>query len=155
VAPDLDDKLIQTHRATAILSVAMIASVLVYAGVVEILPRLAPASEPDIAPATVELLRKLFRGLALVNFVGAAWLGGRPQRPAGEPLARLAKLKALTTVGLALAESIALYGLVLFLLSRDSMDFYSLFLVSLLSFILVFPRRNRWREALTEMPMRP
>jgi hypothetical protein len=34
------------------------------------------------------------------------------------------------------------------------MDFYYLFPVSLLSFILVFPRRDRWREALTEMPMR-
>jgi hypothetical protein len=123
LSPDLDDKLSQAYRAVVILSVAMIASVLVYAGVVEILPRLAPASEPPMEPVTVDLLRKLFRGLALVNFVGAAWLGGRPRRPAGEPLARLAKLKTSTTVGLAFAESIALYGLVLFLLSRDSMDF--------------------------------
>jgi F0F1-type ATP synthase membrane subunit c/vacuolar-type H+-ATPase subunit K len=154
VAPDLDDELSQAYRAAVILSVAMIASVLVYAGVVEILPRLAPANEPAMDSETVELLRKLFRGLALVNFLAAAWLGGRPHRPAGEPLARLAKLKTLTTVGLALAESIALYGLVLFLLSRDSMDFYYLFLVSLLSFIVVFPRRDRWRAAMTEMPMR-
>ena len=54
MAPDLDDKLSQAYRATAILSAAMIASVLVYAGVVEILPRLAPASEPGMEPATVE-----------------------------------------------------------------------------------------------------
>jgi hypothetical protein len=155
LSPDLDDKLSQAYRAVVVLSVAMIASVVVYAGVIEILPRLAPASEPGMEPATVELLRKIFRGLALVNFVAAAWLGGRPPRPAGQPPARLAKLKTLTLVSLAVAESIALYGLVLFLLSRDSMDFYYLFLVSLLSFILVFPRRDRWREALSEMPMRP
>jgi hypothetical protein len=111
----------------------MVASVFVYAGIVELPPRLAPASEPPMELVTVDLLRKLFRGLALVNFVGAAWLGGRPQRPAGEPLARLAKLKTSTTVGLALAESFALYGFVLFFMSRDSMDFYYLFLVSLLS----------------------
>ncbi len=155
MAPDLDDKLSETYRAAVILAVAMIASVLLYAGIVEILPRLAPGSEPGMEPATVALLRTLFRGLALVHFLAAAWLGGHPQRPAGEPSARLAKLKVLAIVGLALGESIALYGLVLFLLSRDSMDFYYLFLVSLLSFLLVFPRRERWREALTEMPMRP
>jgi F0F1-type ATP synthase membrane subunit c/vacuolar-type H+-ATPase subunit K len=155
VAPGLEDKLSQAYRSTVILAVAMIASVLVYAGVVEILPRLAPAIEGAMDPATVERLRKLLRGLALVNFLAAAWLGGRPQRPSGEPLARLARLKTLTVVGLALAESIALYGFVLFFLSRDSMDFYYLFLVSLLSFLVVFPRRDRWQAALSEMPMRP
>jgi hypothetical protein len=39
-------------------------------------------------------------------------------------------------------------------LSRDTFDFYYLLLVSLLSFIVVFPRYYRWREALNEMPMR-
>ena len=155
MALDLEDTLAQAYRATVVLAVAMIAPVFVYAGIVELLPRLAPYSEPAMEPAMVGLLRNVFRGLALVNFLAAAWLGGRPPRPAGEALARLAKLKTLTTVGLALAESIALYGLVLFLLSRDSKDFYYLFLVSLLSFIVVFPRHDRWREALSEMPMRP
>lgn len=155
MAPDLDAKLSQVYRATVVLALAMIASVLVYAGTVEILPRLAPSSEPAMEPATVERLRNLFRGLAIVNFLAAAWLGGRPHRPAGDPQTRLQKLRTRTAVGLALAESIALYGLVLFLLNRDSMDFYYLFLVSLLSFILVFPRHDRWREALSDMPMRP
>ena len=154
MALDLEDKLSRAHRTTVILAVAMIVSVFIYAGIVELLPRLAPGSAPAAEPGTVELLRKVFRGLAWFNFLALAWLGSRVRRPVGEPVARLAKLKTLTTVGLALAESIALYGLILFLLSRDSIDFYSLFLVSLLSFIFVFPRHDRWREALNEMPVR-
>ena len=144
----LDEELNRTYRATVILAVAMIASVFVYAGIVELLPRLAPPDASSAAPGPVELFRKVFRGLALANFLALAWLGARTRRPIGEPLARLARLKTLTTVGLALAESIALYGLVTFLLSRDPIDFYYLLLVSLLSFIVVFPRHDRWRETL-------
>ena len=154
MALDLEDELSQAYRTTVILAVAMIVSILVYAGVVELLPRLARGSAPAAEPETVELLRKIFRGLGLANFLALAWLGSRGRRPVGEAVARLAKLKTLTTVGLALAESIALYGLVLFLLSRDSIDFYYLLLVSLLSFIVVFPRHDRFREALNDMPMR-
>jgi hypothetical protein len=127
----------------------MIVFVFLYAGIVEILLRLAPSGGPPVDPDTVELLRQIFRGLALVNFLALAWLGGRARRPAGEPEACLARLRTLTIVCLALAESIAIYGLVLFIMSRDPMDFYYLLLVSLLSFIVVFPRRDRWREALS------
>ena len=132
---------------TVILASAMILSILLYAGVVEILQRLAP-SEPLAEPRTAELLRRIFRGLALANFLGIAWLRGRARQTKGEPLARLARLKTLTTVCLALAEAIAIYGLVLFLLSRDSLDFYCLFLASALSFILAFPRPEVFRETL-------
>jgi len=40
-------------------------------------------------------------------------------------------------------------------LSRDSVDFYYLFLVSLLSFIVVFPRHDRWRETPKDSPIDP
>ncbi len=137
------------YRTTAIVAVAMIASVLMYAGVVELLIRLAPASGPSAEAGTVELLRQVFRGLALFHFIALAWLGGRARRPEGQPPARLQRLKTLTIVSLALAESIAVYGLVLFLLSREPIDFYYLLLISLLSFIVVFPRRDRWKDALS------
>ena len=144
----LDEDLNRTYRATVILAVAMIASVFVYAGIVELLPRLAPSDGSSAEPGPVELFRKVFRGLALANFLALAWLGARARRPVGEPQARLARLRILTTVGLALAESIALYGLVTFFLSGNPFDFYYLLIVSLLSFIVVFPRYDRWREAL-------
>ena len=155
MALDLDHQLSQAYRAMVILAVAMIASVLIYAGIVELLPRLAPSNGASVEAGTVDLLRQVFRGLALVNFLALSWLSGRARKPVGEPLVRLARLKTLTTVGLALAESIALYGLVLFVLSRDSVDFYYLFLVSLLSFIVVFPRHDRWRETLRDSPIGP
>jgi hypothetical protein len=147
VTADVEEKLDQTYRVTLILAIAMIASVLMYAGVVELLSRLAPAT-PASDPETVELLRQVFRALALVQFVALAWLGGRARRPEGSTSERLQRLKTLSLVCLALAESIAVCGLVLFLLSRDPSDFYYLLLLSLLSFVLAFPRRDRFREAL-------
>jgi hypothetical protein len=155
VTPELEGKLDRAYRVTVILTVAMIVSVFLYAGIVEILPRLAPSGAPPMEPDTVEILRQIFRGLALVNFLSLAFLGKRAHRAEGEAFLRLARLKSLTTVRLALAESIALYGLVLFVMSRDPMDFHYLLLVSLLSFIVVFPRRDRWREALSGNPTTP
>ncbi|HJS72989.1 MAG TPA: hypothetical protein VJ921_01790, partial [Vicinamibacteria bacterium] len=112
------------------------------------LNRLVPVSSPPTDAATVDTLRQVFRGLALVHFVALAWLAPRARRPEGLKPARLQRLKTMTLVCLALAESIALYGLVLFLLSREPLDFYFFLLVSLLSFTLAFPRLERWREAL-------
>lgn len=151
MTPDLEDKLDQDYRVTVIVAVAMIVSVFLYAGVVELLNRLTPSAGPTADPGTVEVWRKVLRGLALVHFLALAWLGRRTRRPEGEPSARLARLKTLTIVRLALAESIALYGLVNYFLSRDSIDFYYLLLVSLLSFTVVFPRYDRWRETLTRI----
>ena len=150
MTPELEDQLGQTYRVTVILAAVMIGSVFLYAGLVELLPRLDTAPGPSADSETVELVRQVFRGLALVNFLALAWLGGRIRRPVGEPVARLASLKSLTIVRLALAESIAIYGLVLFFVSGDSMDFYFLLLLSLLSFILAFPRRDRWKETLSD-----
>lgn len=135
------------YRATVVVAIAMVASVLMYAGIVEFLGRVSPA-EPAAVPEMVPLLRQIFRGLALVTFLFLAWLGTRPAQSDGDPPARFGRLRSRTVLGLALAESIAIYGLVLFLLGRDPRDFYTLFAVSLLSFTVVFPRRDRWRDAL-------
>jgi len=143
---ELEEKLNQAYRVTAIIAGALVASVLVYAGVVELLDRLNPSVEP-MDRATRHLLRQVFRGLSLASFPLLAWLRGRSGQPGAEPLARLERLRTLTLIRLALAESIAIYGLALFLLTRDALDFYFLLMVSLLCFIAVFPRYDRWKQA--------
>jgi hypothetical protein len=96
----------------------------------------------------LESLRQILRGLGLVHLVALAWLGWRSKAPEGARAVRIQRLRGLTLVGLALADAIAIYGLILFLLSRVRQDFYFLFLLSVLGFALAFPRRDRWREAL-------
>lgn len=150
MTPGIDHQLDRVYRVTAIVSVAMVVSAVFYAGIVEILSRSLPSGEPVAERETIDLLRQIFHGLALVQFLVLVWLRGRSGRADGEPLARLARLRTLTMIRLALAESIAIYGLVLFFMSRDTSDFYYLFLVSLLSFVLAFPRRDRWKEALRD-----
>jgi hypothetical protein len=142
-----DGDLEQSYRATVIMAAAMGFSVLLYAGIVELLHRLMP-SPPLAEPGMLESLRQILRGLALVHLVALAWLGRRSKASEGTRAVRIQRLRALALVGLALAEAIAIYGLVLFLLSRVPQDFYFLLLLSLLGFALAFPRRDRWREAL-------
>jgi hypothetical protein len=60
VVLDLENKLGQAHRATVILAVAMIASVFIYAGIVELLPRLPPSSEPPAEPGRSSFSERFF-----------------------------------------------------------------------------------------------
>ena len=147
LTPELDGKLEEAYRQTITIAGAMVVSVLLYAGVVAILNRLAPLTSPPADAGTVETLRQVFRGLALVHFLAVAWLAGRPRQLEGPKPQRIQRLKAKTLMCLALAEPIAIYGLILFFLSRGPVDFYFFFLASLLSFGLAFPRRDRWRPA--------
>src|SRR3990172_1071275 len=88
MARDLENKLDTAYRTAVIVAVAMVASVLMYAAVVEFLRRMAPA-EPSAASDMVELLRQIFRGLAFVTFLALAWLGTRTPQSEGDPQARL------------------------------------------------------------------
>ena len=78
LTPELDGKLEEAYRQTITIAGAMVVSVLLYAGVVAILNRLAPLTSPPADAGTVETLRQVFRGLALVHFLTVAWLAGRP-----------------------------------------------------------------------------
>jgi hypothetical protein len=146
----MKDEVEQVYRITAVVAVAMVVSACFYAGIVEFLTRTAPSAEPAAPQETIDLLRQVFRGLALLQFLALTWLRNRPHPGVGEPRARLAKLRTFTIARLVLAESIAVYGLVLFVLSRDPSDFYYLFLFSLLCFVIAFPRRGRWEEVVGE-----
>jgi hypothetical protein len=52
----------------------------------------------------------------------------------------------MTTVTYALCESIAIYGLILFLIGGRRFDFYSLVILSLIFFAVTFPRYAQWEE---------
>ena len=63
---------------------------------------------------------------------------------ANAALPPLARLHSAAVVALALCESVAIYGLVLFMLAGRPSDYYIFAALALVGFILYFPRREAW-----------
>ena len=130
------------YLAINFIGLAMIASVFVYAGVVELLKwQLAPfAGFTTLDPGTVALIKYVFLALAAAQFVVIKAV----QRilTAGS----VEKLSLTAIITFALCESVAVLGLVLFLLNGNSMDFYVFMVISLGFFYLFFPKYEQWEE---------
>ncbi len=123
---------------------AMIGSVFIYALVVEVLKRtLAPfAGFGGFTPAQAQTLKYLLVALAFANFVIIKII----QKVLGAGSAE--KLVRATVVTFALCEAVSLFGLALFLLDGNAMDFYTFMFLSLFYFWLFFPKYQDWEDLL-------
>lgn len=123
---------------------AMIGSVFIYALVVEVLKRtLAPFSGlVGFTPAGGQMLKYLLVALAFTNFFIIKII----QKVLGAGSAE--KLVRGTVVTFALCEAVSLFGLVLFLLDGNAMDFYTFMFLSLFYFWLFFPKYQDWEDRL-------
>lgn len=140
----------RTHRDTAIVCGAMVASVLIYAVVVEVLRTRLP---PGGVGVNSDVLRYVFyllagvQGLAIPFARRAAEAGVRGNVPA--------RLRTGALVAASLAEAPAVLGLVLFLLAGRRQDFYALAGWSLLLHLFHFPRSERWEGVARMTAYRP
>jgi hypothetical protein len=134
------------YLAVNFMGLAMIASVFVYAGVVELIKRLcAPfAGFGGLASATTEILSYIFLALA------AAQYGAIKAVQRFVPARSVDNLPQAAIITLALCESVALLGLVLFLLTGRSLDFYIFMLISLGFFYWFYPRYDQWEKLVNE-----
>ena len=145
---DGSEDLRRTYRETAIVCGAMVASILIYAVVVEVLR--ARARQPlggGGAGINIDVLRYAIYLLAGIEGLAIPFV--RRAVEAGPALrgSLLARLRTGSLVGAALAEVPAVLGLVLFLLAGSRPDFYALAGWSLLLQLFHFPRYERWEEA--------
>ena len=124
------------------IGLAMIAAVFVYAGVVEVIKwKLAPfAGFAKLEPHTADLLKYIFLALAAAQF------GVIKAIQKILPTRSVENLSTAAIITFALCESVAVLGLVLFLLSGNSMDFYIFMVISLGFFYLFFPKYEQWEE---------
>ena len=130
------------YLAVNFIGLAMIAAVFVYAGVVELIKwQLAPF--PGFArldPRTVSLLKYVFLGIAATQY-------GIIKIVQKILLARsVDNLPQAAIITFALCESVAVLGLVLFLLAGQPLDFYIFMLISLGFFYLFFPKYEQWEQ---------
>lgn len=135
-----DTTLKQRYLVANFIGLAMVASVFLYAVVVEVMQRLlAPfAGLGVLTPDQARFLKYVLAVLALGHF----FLIKLCQKLlSGPSLKHLFQTAILT---FALCEAVAIYGLVLFLLTGQVFDFYLFFALSLSYFYLFYPRYATW-----------
>lgn len=124
------------------IGLAMIAAVFVYAGVVEVIKwQWAPfAGFAKLDPHTASLLKYIFLALAAGQYAMIKIVQKIVLAQSLDPLPQAA------VITFALCESVALLGLVLFLLVGNSLDFYIFMVISLGFFYRFFPKYEQWEE---------
>ena len=158
--PGSNEELRKAYRIAAVIGAAMIASLVMYAVVVELIKKQnAPFSGFSPMPDGFEILRYALLAVVAVEFIVIRFLntlilsGRVPIRssPTTAPYAPgVQRLITASIISYALCESVAVYGLVLFFIQGNSNDFYLFLALSLLCFIVYFPRYNTWEEWLEE-----
>lgn len=138
----------QRYLIINFIGLAMIASVFLYAVIVEVFKRYY---EPftgfaDLPPHLADMIKYVLLAVALVFFLLIRVLQNR--------LAALSPrlLPSIAIMSFALSEAVAVFGLMLFLLTGNSLDFYLFFAVSLFLFYIYFPRYNEWERRMAQHP---
>ena len=130
------------YLAVNFIGLAMIAAVFVYAGMVELVKwQWAPfAGFARLAPRTAGFLKYAFLALAAAQF------GIIKVMQKIMPAKSADNLPQAAIITFALCESVAVLGLVLFLLAGNALDFYILMTISLGFFYLFFPKYEQWEQ---------
>jgi predicted histidine transporter YuiF (NhaC family) len=149
---DIQDEL-RVHLKSAILiATAIIASLVIYLGLVEILRAVYRPFRGFATLANIQQLRYAVFGAAAVVIVLIRLLRPRLLRKAPREDAKTAlhRLQRAAIVTMVLGEIPGILGLGLFLLSGYNIDFYVLVFASLLLVFMYFPRRTAWEEWLRD-----
>ncbi len=139
------------YRIAALIGAVMILSLFIYAAVVEFFRDDPSIAKPRMAAETMEIMRYTLLGVTAVLFFVAGYLqklflSGKAARQ-GSAVQRLI---TGAVVSYALCESVAIYGLILFFLGGQAMDFYLFMGLSLVFFLVYFPRYAKWEETVKE-----
>ncbi len=132
------------HRQAQIVTGAIAGSLVVYAAMIEVLRRTLPAPEDF---ASFEMLRiALFAFAGVLVFTSTVLKGTILRNPPASGDMRIARLRTASIITAAFAEVPVIFGLVLFILGRQTSDFYILLLVSIYMLVRHFPRREQWES---------
>jgi hypothetical protein len=145
----------KAYRTSSLVGAAVIASLFLYAVVVEVGRAWL---KPFLGFARVEnalVLRYAFYAAAIVIVISSRILNSLILRKSrqDDPKAIIRKLSLAAIVSMALGEGPAVIGLTLFLLGGFSRDFYMLLIVSLFLEFMYFPRLRNWENYLKDLPL--
>ena len=143
----------RVFRTTIIVNGALLASLFLYALIVELIrSQLKPFPGFFVSGLRSQTLRYFFFGAAigavvLVRLAGRTQLKVTPGEDYPHMISRLSRTAIITS---ALGELPAVFGFVLFLLTGFSRDFYLLLFVSLFLEFMYFPRLKFWQDLARE-----
>ena len=153
--PNSETELKRGYRLARFIGTAMVFGVLVYALVVEIMRNNSAFSREPLLPDAAESVKYIFLGLALFQFflirmIRRRFLPREPEQAAGLQTGsvsiKVTRLLITSIVTYVLCELVAVFGLVLFFITRSPFDFYLFMGISLLYFAAYFPRYAQWEE---------
>jgi hypothetical protein len=149
---DIRDELRIHLKSATLIATAIIASLLIYLGLVEVLRAVYRPFRGFATIANIQQLRYVVFGAAaavivLIRLLRPQLLRKAPGEDAKTALHRLQRAAIMTLV---LGEIPGILGLGLFLLSGYNIDFYVLVFASLLLIFMYFPRRTAWEEWLRD-----
>ena len=153
--PNSETELKRGYRQARFIGTAMVFGVLVYALAVEIMRNNSAFSREPLLPDAAESVKYIFLGLALFQFflirtIRRRLLLREPGQAAGLQTGsisiKVTRLLISSIVSYVLCEFVAVYGLVLFFITRSPFDFYLFMGISLLYFAAYFPRYVQWEE---------
>jgi len=149
---DIRDELRSHLKSATLIATAIIASLVIYLGLVEVLRAVYRPFRGFATLANIQQLRYAVFGAAvavivLIRILRPRLLRKAPLEDAKTALHRLQRAAIMTLV---LGEIPGILGLGLFLLSGYNIDFYVLVFASLLLIFMYFPRRTAWEEWLRD-----
>jgi F0F1-type ATP synthase membrane subunit c/vacuolar-type H+-ATPase subunit K len=138
----------RTYRTAAIIGVAMMASVIIYAVVIDVLSRAEMRPAPPLGQEQARTLLFVLLGICAVLFLVIRSLAkaGPPLSGTVDPEQAAQRLLVRSITQFALCEVPAILGLVAFILGGNSTDGYLFILISLFLFSLHFPKYRQWEE---------
>ncbi len=136
----------RVYRTSKIVGFTVIGSIILLAVIVEITKATLKPFHGFASVSNIQTLRLIFYGLAVLQIILIRVL--QPllykQAPSGDHKTLLMKLTTAALVTYFAAEVPAILGLILFLLSGLSRDFYIFLILSLILELIYFPRTKNW-----------
>ncbi len=149
---DIQDELRVHLKSVTLIATAIIASLVVYLGLVEVLRAVYRPFRGFVTLANIQQFRYAVFGAAAAVIVLIRVLRPRLLRkvPREDVKTALHRLQRAAIVTMVLGEIPGILGFGLFLLSGYNIDFYVLVFASLLLVFMYFPRRIAWEEWLRD-----
>lgn len=149
---DIQDELRIHLKSVTLIAAAILASLVIYLGLVEVLRAVYRPFRGFATLANIQQLRYAVFGAAAAVIVLIRLLRPRLLRkvPREDTKTALHRLQRAAIVTMVLGEIPGILGLGLFLLSGYNIDFYVLVFASLLLVFMYFPRRTAWEEWLRD-----
>jgi hypothetical protein len=155
-----DTNLRNAQKGALIISFAFIFSLVIYAGAAEFLlgDLNLDTGSPDLG-----FLKYILMGIAAVEIVMMLIIknrilsgetpflqppGSKKDSPGPNETQFINRLRTAHIITYALCESIAIYGLILFILEKDKAVFYAFLGVSLFLMLVHFPKYDDWKTRL-------